>query len=201
MTRPTFYDILEIKSSASQQDIREAYLRARAAYQKESIALYTLIPDDVEREALLQQVETAYLVLSDLEKRRLYDQNHSLDSGTGFQEVKERVVPKSRQESVPHQKSLGEELQDEIQQQEEWSGTFLRKIRLAHSVSLEELSQLTRISKHYLSALEEEAWDKLPAWVYVRGFLTQWAKIFKLPIDKILKSFANHQVSIEKKKG
>src|SRR5262245_46679928 len=74
---PTYYDVLDLKPEASPQEIREAYLRIKSTYNKDSPALYTLI-SPAEREEMLRLIEEAYEVLSSTERRREYDRHHGL---------------------------------------------------------------------------------------------------------------------------
>jgi flagellar biosynthesis protein FlhG len=71
----------------------------------------------------------------------------------------------------------------------EWSGERLRQIRELRHLSIEEISQQTKISKTYLKAIECEDFKKLPAPVYVRGFVNQLAKSLKLPPDQVSKTY------------
>lgn len=72
---------------------------------------------------------------------------------------------------------------------DDWSGTSLRKMRESKRLSLDEVSHLTRISKTYLQAIEDESYHKLPAPVFVRGFLIQYAKILKLQPDAVASNY------------
>lgn len=80
-------------------------------------------------------------------------------------------------------------LQRDIEQETEWKGLFLRSVRERRRVAMEELSEYTKISRNYLMAIEEENFSKLPAPVYLRGFLTQIAKYLKLPSDKVAQQY------------
>lgn len=71
----------------------------------------------------------------------------------------------------------------------EWSGPFLKKVRTATQVSIEEMSEITKVSKTYINAIEEENFERLPAGVYVRGFVVQIAKVLKLPSEKVASAF------------
>ena len=285
----TLYDTLEITSDASPQDIREAYLRTKAAYSKDSPALYSIISSE-EREEALKKIEEAYLVLSHPDKRREYDrsfdvfheaeshfskrldqlhpdkivsidrvppmENHEnaddllIPPSTDYSESQvlpsrvlpeenlaatatravqpkahlqssedraEKKVPSSRGQSartlprkpqpipliseVPvHPASYSTSLrasetfganpiQKEIQIEVEWNGLFIRKIREAYQVSIEELSGTTKLSKGYILAIEEENYAKLPAQVYIRGFVVQIAKALKLPYEKVATAY------------
>ena len=55
-------------------------------------------------------------------------------------------------------------------------GKQLRTARMAKEKSLEDISNYTNISKRYLRALEEDQYDILPGHVYVRGFLSSYAR-------------------------
>lgn len=80
-------------------------------------------------------------------------------------------------------------LDAEIAQETEWKGAFIRKIRELRRFSLDDLATQTKISKTYLNAIEEENYEKLPAAVFVRGFITQIAKSLKLPTDRVAAAY------------
>lgn len=67
-----YYEILNIKRSASQQEIQSAYIVAEAAFQKDSLAHYNLVSEE-ERKEMMTQIEQAYLTLSHPKKRKKYD--------------------------------------------------------------------------------------------------------------------------------
>ena len=55
-------------------------------------------------------------------------------------------------------------------------GRYLQAIRLEKKISLEQVSQQTRIGLGNLLLLEQEDHEQLPAEVYVKGFLRSYAK-------------------------
>jgi curved DNA-binding protein CbpA len=69
----TFYEILEVPASASQEEIVRAFQRAKATYSGSSPALYSVFSKD-EAEELLRLINEAYTVLSNATTRRAYDQ-------------------------------------------------------------------------------------------------------------------------------
>jgi hypothetical protein len=93
------------------------------------------------------------------------------------------------------------ELQKEIEAEIDWRGTFLRKVRDHRRVSIEELSDYTKIGKNYITAIEEEIFERLPAPVYVRGFLTQIAKYLKLPPERVAAAFVARQSQWQNQKS
>ena len=71
----------------------------------------------------------------------------------------------------------------------EFSGPVLRQIREAAGIELRELSERSKIGMGYLAALEGEQWHKLPAPVYVRGFLVEYARILGLPGVRVKETY------------
>ena len=55
--RSTLYDLLELPPDCSPQEILESYLRLKSAFDKNSLALYSLVSKE-ETEDLLRQVTT-----------------------------------------------------------------------------------------------------------------------------------------------
>ena len=57
-------------------------------------------------------------------------------------------------------------------------GEILKRERLKHHFSLEDLSRRTRIRLSYLKALEKNQFDLLPAAIFVKGYIKTYARIF-----------------------
>lgn len=70
-----YYEVLDVKPDASQGEIRQAYLRSKSAYGRDSAALYSLF-DEHQTRHIIETIEQAYLVLSNPEKRKEYDRVH-----------------------------------------------------------------------------------------------------------------------------
>lgn len=68
----TYYELLKVSSRASVAEIVSAYHTARNAFAPDSLAVYTLYSAE-EASSQLKQLEEAYFVLSNLERRREYD--------------------------------------------------------------------------------------------------------------------------------
>lgn len=58
-------------------------------------------------------------------------------------------------------------------------GELLKEKRTFHRLSLENLSQKTKIKIEYLDALENNEFKKLPAASFVRGYIKTYARIFR----------------------
>ena len=65
-------------------------------------------------------------------------------------------------------------------------GRLFQKEREEKKVSLETVSRETRISLAFLQAIEEDAYQLIPAETYVRGFIRSYAKLLHLNVDEIL---------------
>ena len=60
------------------------------------------------------------------------------------------------------------------------NGDTLREQRENHSWSVEDVSRITKIPNRYLKALEAQDPPKLPARVYIQGFVKNLATLYKL---------------------
>ncbi len=76
-------------------------------------------------------------------------------------------------------------------------GAWLRQQREARDVSLREIADASKISLRYLEALELDRFESLPAPVFARGFLREYARVVGLNPDEVVNLFliaAGHQV-------
>ena len=68
-------------------------------------------------------------------------------------------------------------------------GERLKKIRSDRRVSIGEIAKSTKIQTRYLEYLEDGHYDKLPADVYVRGFLRHYAQFFDLAPETFIRLY------------
>lgn len=68
-------------------------------------------------------------------------------------------------------------------------GTHLKYERELRQISLEELSQTTRIPLKMLRHLEDDRFDELPGDVFVRGFMKSYARVIGLNPQEVLERF------------
>jgi flagellar biosynthesis protein FlhG len=79
---------------------------------------------------------------------------------------------------------------DELEESEgEWTGARLRRARLRQGIELDEITKITKVNPTYLSFIEEERFDGLPASVYVRGFVVGYAGCLGLDAKKVASSY------------
>jgi cytoskeletal protein RodZ len=74
-------------------------------------------------------------------------------------------------------------------------GRYLQTIRLEKKISLEQVSQQTRIGLGNLLLIEQEDHERLPAQVYVKGFLRSYAKSVGADGDEVIRRYEScHEV-------
>lgn len=76
-------------------------------------------------------------------------------------------------------------------------GTWLRRQRELREISLREIADVTKISIRYLEALEQDRFDVLPAPVFAKGFLREYARYVGLDADEVVNSYLTGQEEVE----
>lgn len=181
------YEILELPSNARLEDIQRAYPLVRAAYEDESLAIYSVFGRD-ESEMIRQRVDAAYRVLIDGEARRRYDEQIGLAPGVyTAQETAVAVDSEPSEPVVGIARALREI--DEDEGSGDWDGAKLRRARIHRGIELERISEITRINLTYLRAIEENAYRELPAPVYTRGFVTAYARTIAVDPHRVAESY------------
>jgi cytoskeletal protein RodZ len=65
-------------------------------------------------------------------------------------------------------------------------GSLLRTSREERHIDLDAVVKETKVRRHYLEALENEEWEKLPSQVFVKGFLRSYAEFLGLDKETVL---------------
>jgi len=71
----------------------------------------------------------------------------------------------------------------------EFTGALLRALREARGLSLKDIAGRTRIGTPHLQNIEDEAFDRLPERVFLRGFLLSYARELKLDAARVADSY------------
>lgn len=186
------YELLEVPPTASFEDIRRANRRIRDIYGAESIAISGLY-DPASLEAVHRRLDLAYTSLMDAAKRKEYDMELFPDG------VPMPITPPVTSPDAPPPRGATK-VDDpasivirppmpELSPQTEFSGPLLRQIREAVGVELREIAERSKIGMSYLHALEGEVFAKLPAAVYVRGFLAEYARSLGLDAERVKQTY------------
>jgi cytoskeleton protein RodZ len=68
-------------------------------------------------------------------------------------------------------------------------GEYLKSVREARGLQLDQASRVTRISKSYLVAIEQGEFEKLPNAAYIKGFLRLYASYLSLSPDEVVRRY------------
>jgi cytoskeletal protein RodZ len=73
--------------------------------------------------------------------------------------------------------------------EKETLGKYLKRERESKKISLREMAKNTRVREYLLKAIEEDRHDLLPSLLYVRGFLSSYAKFVGLDPQDVLNRY------------
>ncbi len=169
-----FYSVLGLEPRASREQVERAYRFCTELYGEGSLATYSLVdPTDAEEHRL--RVREAYEVLVDEERRRAYDE------GQGFLPPDSPVLPFR----VPASSRGAEPLPAVL------TGPELRRLREARGLSLRHIAAVTKIGLRFLEYIEEDRFAFLPAPVYLRGFLQEYARLVGIDPRRAADAYMN----------
>ena len=199
-----FYEILDVRLDATEEDIRNAYILAVATYHEDALASYGVLSVE-ERRVMLDRIEKAFETLGDARARQDYD-TLILPSRPEYQrrayfrnsterleiedaQVKEKLWDRLRSSLLPfrHRKKTGDcgngnNHQDyrALQRSRYFYGEFLRRVREERGVSLESMAQSCQMSPEELRALEDEDYGGLADRREIYRRLRQYARCLGL---------------------
>jgi len=70
-----------------------------------------------------------------------------------------------------------------------FTGEVLRRARAARGLTVQQICERTKISRHHIDHLEADRYENLPAPVYLRGILMALAKELRLDGQKVARSY------------
>ena len=150
--------LLDLSPGAELPEVNQALRYRRALYQPGALATYNLLEED-ERVRMLDRIDEAYRRITGNEPPPSRGPQHSLTMREAHAEAPTGPPPDPRTEP----------------------GAFLSHHRRAKGLTLEQLAAETKIRAILLQQLETEAVDDLPAAVFVRGQVLQYARALGLP--------------------
>ena len=170
------HELLGLQRGASEREIRQAYHRALEHFFLPSLPISGLF-DQESIEQLKARLDEAYEVLLDPQRRQIYE----------LSVFDEDSPPSQKDESQDIDPSLIDV--PDITPETEFNGYLLRMIRESHGLSIEEISEKIKVGVCLIQAIEEEDYDMLPALPYVRGFVTELAKVFSLDTRQVSRTY------------
>jgi DnaJ-class molecular chaperone len=190
LTEQNYYDLLDVSPKASFEEVQSAYDEAVSIYSNDSIPTYSLFTQE-EREQIMARLVEAYKILTNGQLRKEYNQvlierGEFSPQEVGFSSLEEPDVAKGKLREVSVESLIQEENSENLNQAGDSTldlfneytsvtGKSIKMVRLAREMSLEEVYRNTNIPKHTLEDIEEEHFEKLPALVYLKGFLKAYA--------------------------
>jgi len=190
LTEQNYYDLLGVSPKASFEEVQSAYDEAVSIYSNDSIPTYSLFTQE-EREQIVARLVDAYKILTNGQLRKEYNQilierGELSPQEVGFSSLEETAVPKGKLREVSAESLIQEEKSENLNQAGDSTldlfneytsvtGKSIKMVRFAREMSLEEVYRKTNIPKHTLEDIEEEHFEKLPALVYLKGFLKAYA--------------------------
>ena len=202
------YEILDVDPRATVAEIKRAFQIALKAYGADHMATYGLFTE-VQREEIVNRVHEAYNILVDPQRRRQFDEE--LHTTGRYPSERPAQVPESAGVSgaaqrpraldvhrveAPEVREERERLVREIltsaEERGEWSGALLRQLREIRGLNLDDIAQRTKISRGHLRSIEEDSFDFLPPDVYVKGFISQIARVIGLDSERIVPRLMEH---------
>lgn len=204
-----YYEILDIGPNATQHEILVAYQKAKFTYSFSNSDILSVFSEQ-ELSEFRRLIEEAYMVLKNQDYRTIYEKRLLKNSDDpelmSYQSIKSANTDYQAVTIVEHVKSRNEDLsatgsnievkpeideqfEAEIENQTEWSGDFLKKVREYKKVSIDSLQAKTKINPWYIKAIEAMDSKNLPALVFVRGYVMQLAKELGLNEKSVADSF------------
>lgn len=180
-----FYELLDVPADASKAQIERAYQLAKHTYGKDSLASYSLMSPD-ERQAIMARLEEAYQTLSNAQARRDYERAVGLLRPLG------QPSPEPA-ELIPEPLESAEQ---PVQERERLDGSDLKTMRERRRIPLQEIATRTRINITYLQYIEENRWKDLPAPVYLRSYIIQYARALGIDSERAAALFMKTLESI-----
>jgi flagellar biosynthesis protein FlhG len=183
----TYYEILETEPGVSDEEVRRAYRTLKEIYGASSPVIAGLY-DEQELADLHARANAAHDTLFAPERRRVYDL--ALPEADLARAVRAAAANGARRPGMPAPSDERHESPEPlIEMGDDVSGAVLRKIREARGIELGDIAHRTKISERHLRAIEEERFGDMPAAVYVRGYVMEYARAIRIDAQKAVDGY------------
>ncbi len=146
------YATLKVARDANLATIETAYAQHKELFNNNSMACYSLCSEE-EQQVSFKVVESAHQLI-----------------------ISECFSQRNKAESEPASTSECS-IDAATPDQGVSPGSFLKQQRQALDISLASIVEQTKVRRTILGHIEDEVYDQLPAPVYLRGFIVEFAKI------------------------
>ncbi len=161
------YEILGLMPDASLREVEQAYNNLRALYGEESLATYSLL-EYADRQEKLDALQAAYeKILSEKLVKR--DEPVRPDAEPIICRLEPIEVSADPRETP---------------------GLYLKQLREIRGMTLRDVAEQTKVGSFHLECIETGRFERLPAPVYLRGFVREFARsVGADDIDAVAESF------------
>jgi len=174
-----YYEILGIPPTATPEHVERAYRYNVSLYADSALATYSIL-DPAERQQSKAQIQEAYDVLKDPLRRRAYDHSQGIPSVMSPQPVGAAAVADSGRGGEGTGSAASPASAGPVTLSEPVTGAVLRRVREERGIPLEQIAVRSKIGLRYLQYIESDRHEDLPARVYLRGFLLEYARALGL---------------------
>jgi flagellar biosynthesis protein FlhG len=182
----THYGVLGIGPRATPEQVERAYRHAAGLYDEDALATYSLL-DMEERQQARERGEAAYMVLRDASRRHEYDVSLGIVSASSDPTFNPAAPPPA----VPRpERAPVVVLPDPV------TGPDLKRFRESRGISLRDIASASKVGIRYLEYIEAERREVLPAPVYLRGFVQEYARAVGLDPRPTAESYVARVASI-----
>jgi DnaJ-class molecular chaperone len=181
-----FYEVLNLRLDATEQEVRKAYDLAVATYHPDALASYGVLSAE-ERGEMLDRIEKAFQTLGDVAARKAYDalilpsrpesrQRAFFRKSTDRLEIEDAAEEKkfwdrlksvlfpdkSKKKRPEPGNGNGRKDRKELQRSRVFYGEYLKQIREERGLTLENVAEISGIEPGVLRLLEESESALLP---------------------------------------
>lgn len=174
MGRGNHYETLGLRAGATLEQVEKAYQFLAALYEEQAVATYSLLDPEEQREARAR-IRQAYEILKDGAQRRRYDAELAAVANSATVAAQPTPAPAPRSAPVQIEAPIAPRLLPEPV-----TGASLRKLREDLGIPLQHIAGATKIGVRFLEYIEGDRHSALPALVYLRGFLQEYARLLGL---------------------
>ena len=184
------YKVLEVSQNATQIEIREAYIRMKSAFQSNSQSTYSIMGPE-ESQQILNDMSRAYDILTgaispSVVSNRVASGNlqpatkaESVNQAKPIADNLQRPILRAKATNV-EQEEIKRKLQAILSADNDNKGEVLINLRETAGLTLQDVSNHTKLSEGMIREIEDESFESLPAAVYVRGYMKSFFKFIAL---------------------
>lgn len=192
-----YYEILGVPTNCEPRDIQRALDAIENTFMDNEMAVYSLTASEKERNDFLEEVRTAANTLLDREKREAYDEDNQVVDRYIYPSLDLKIEPTSSGASVSAPSELKQtemnpavkSIDDILQSAESIDGTAIKQLREARGLTQKDVADALKISVTQTNAIEEMDKTRLPAEVYVRGFVRGYARYLRVSPDRVVSEY------------